>query len=157
MGNQHNDTSVKTELDRLTDEFFRAVSFEPGETPPFENIHALFIESGLLIKNVGATPEVCSVRQFIEPRQAMVTSGELTRFREEELSETTQIFGNVAHRFFAYAKSGVLKGVPFEARGVISAQFIFTPAGWKMSAMAWDDERPGLSIPGTTNQRGGSY
>jgi hypothetical protein len=30
---------------------------------------------------------------------------------------------------------------------MISTQFILTPAGWKISAMAWDDEHPGLSIP----------
>ena len=64
-----------------------------------------------------------------------------------ELSETTEIFGNITHRFSAYEKSGTLKGVPFEARGMISTQFILTPAGWRMSAMAWDDERPGLSLP----------
>jgi hypothetical protein len=107
----------------------------------------LFIEPGLLIKNSGATPEVASVRQFIEPRQAMVSAGALTRFNEAELSETTEVFGNVAHRFSAYAKSGMLNGVAFEARGMISTQFILTPVGWKMSAMAWDDERPGLSLP----------
>jgi hypothetical protein len=77
----------------------------------------------------------------------MFAAGELTRFREWELSETTEIFGNVAHRFSAYAKSGTLKGVPFEARGMISTQFVLTPNGWRMSVMAWDDERPGLSIP----------
>ena len=30
--------SVKAELDRLTNEFFRAVSFEEGDTPPYDNI-----------------------------------------------------------------------------------------------------------------------
>jgi hypothetical protein len=65
-----------------------------------------------------------------------------------ELSETTRIFGNVAHRFNSYAKSGTMKGIPFAARGIISTQFILTPSGWKISAMAWGDERPGLSIPG---------
>ena len=29
---------------------------------------------------------------------------------------------------------------------MISTQFVYTPAGWKMSAMAWDDERPGLVV-----------
>jgi hypothetical protein len=145
--NQPDRTAVKAELDRLTTEFFRAVSFEAGETPAFENLYALFIEAGLLVKNTGSVPEISSVRQFIEPRQAMVRSGELTRFNEVELSETTEVFGNVAHRFNVYAKSGTLKGVPFEARGMISTQFVLTPAGWKISAMAWDDERPGLSIP----------
>jgi hypothetical protein len=140
-------TTVKVELDRLTAEFFRAVSFEAGGTPPYDNINALFIESGLLIKNTGSAPEISSVRQFIEPHQAMVRAGELTRFREVELLETTEIFGNVAHRYSSYAKSGTMKGVPFEARGMISTQFIRTREGWRMSAMAWDDERADLSIP----------
>ena len=137
---------VKAELDRLTTTFFRAASFEAGEAPSYQNIHALFIEPGLLIKNSGATPEISSVRPFIEPRQATVNSGALTRFHERELSETTEIFGNVAHRFSAYAKSGTLNGVSFEGRGMICTQFILTSAGWKMSAMAWDDERSGLSL-----------
>ena len=40
---------VKSELDRLTSDFFRAVSFEVGETPPYEILPALFIHAGLLI------------------------------------------------------------------------------------------------------------
>ena|SRR6266540_6411074 len=91
MANQQNVITVKSELDRLT------VSFESDETPPYENLHTLFVDAGLLIKNSAATPEISTVRQFLEPRQAMVAGGELTRFRELELSETTEIFGNVAH------------------------------------------------------------
>jgi hypothetical protein len=144
--NQMNPDDVQAELDRLAAAFFRAVSFEAGEVPAYGDIHALFIETGLLIKNTGSAPEISTVRQFIEPRQAMVRAGELTRFREVELWQVTNVFGNVAHRFSAYAKSGTMKGVPFEARGMISTQFVLTPSGWKMSAMAWDDERPGLSI-----------
>lgn len=147
MANQQIPSSVKSELSRLMGEFFRAVSFEVGEVPMYQNIYALFIEAGLLIKNVGTVPEISSVRQFIESRQAMLSGGEVTRFREVELSETMEVFGNVAHRFSAYSKSGTMKGVPFTARGMISTQFILTPAGWKMSVMAWDDERPGLSLP----------
>ena len=138
--------AVKTELDRLTSEFFQAVSFESGGTPSYRSIPALFIERGLLIKNVSSTPEISSVQEFIEPREALVSSGTLTRFHESEISESTVIFGNVAHRFSAYAKSGTSGGKPFQARGMTTTQFVNTPGGWKMSAMAWDDERPGLSI-----------
>lgn len=140
-------SDVKTQLDHLTSEFFRAVSFETGEVPAYENIVALFIEAGLLIKNTATSPEISNVARFIEPRLAMVRAGDLTRFREAELAESTQIFGNVAQRFSAYEKSGTMKGVSFEARGMICTQFICTPDGWLMSAMAWDDERAGLSIP----------
>ena len=138
---------VKAELDRLSREFFRAVSFEPGGKPPFDALHDLFVPMALLVRNTGATPEIASPAEFIAPRRAAVESGELTQFLELELWETTRIFGNVAHRFAAYAKSGVSKGEPFQARGMISTQFIRTPAGWRISAMAWDDERPGLTLP----------
>jgi hypothetical protein len=139
--------TVKAELDHLSREFFRAVSFEPGAKPPFDTLHELFVPAGLLIKNSGATPEISTIDQFIAPRRAAVQAGELTQFLEIELWETTRIFGNVAHRFSAYAKSGVSKGARFEARGMISTQFVRTPAGWRISAMAWDDERPGLTLP----------
>jgi hypothetical protein len=138
---------TKRELDRLMAAFFRAVSFDMGESPHYDDIYRLFIESGLLIKNSAATPEISTVGQFVEPRQATVRSGALTSFRETELSDSTEIFGNVAQRFSAYAKSGTLNGVPFTARGMIATQFIMTPAGWRISAMAWDDERPGLALP----------
>ena len=134
------------ELSKLTDGFFRAVSFVKGTTPPYANIHALFIEMGLLIKNSGVLPEICSLRQFIEPRQASVRAGELTRFYEAEVSHSSEVFGNVAHRFSTYVKSGTLKGVSFEAKGMISTQFIRTPDGWRVSSMVWDDERQGLAL-----------
>lgn len=147
MTNAKSDTSSGAELNRLVGDFFRAVSFEAGESPRYEDIKALFIDSGLLIKNVGPTPEISTVNDFITPRQTQVNSGALTRFHEAELSERTVIFGNVAHRFSAYEKSGTMSGTPFNARGMISTQFILTLAGWKMSSMAWDDERAGLQIP----------
>jgi hypothetical protein len=61
-------TPIKAELDRLIADFFRAVSFEEGATPPYEDIYELFIEAGLLVKNTTSTPEISTVRQFIEPR-----------------------------------------------------------------------------------------
>ena len=138
---------VKSDLDRLTAEFFRVVSFRRGEKPTYSALHNLFVDNGLLIKNSLATPEISNVSQFIEPRASLVNSGELTSFEEVEVAEITEIFGNVAHRFSTYEKSGMMKGVPFAARGIVSTQFVMTPAGWKISAMAWDDERPGLTIP----------
>jgi hypothetical protein len=141
------DASVKHELDGLTQAFFRAVSFEEGERPPYQMLYTLFIESGLLIKNSGTAPDIATVGEFIAPRQRLVESGELTRFRESEITERTEVFGNVAHRFSTYEKSGVSGGAAFDGRGIISIQFILTEAGWKMSSMAWDDERPGLTIP----------
>ena len=40
-----------------------------------------------------------------------------------------------------------MEGATIDVRGAISTQFIRTPDGWRMSSMAWDDERPGLVLP----------
>lgn len=144
---KQNDGVAMLDLQQLVKSFFKAVSFEAGGVPSYGHIRTLFIEAGLLIKNSGSVPEISSINQFIEPRQASVDAGELTRFHEAELRADTQVFGNVAHRLSTYTKSGVMNGVPFEAKGLISTQFVHTPLGWKMSAMAWDDERPGLTLP----------
>ncbi len=138
---------MKSDLDRLMSEFFQAVSFVKGTTPSYDHLFELFIEAGLLIKNSLDTPEITTVSQFIELRRGSIASGQLTAFKEFELAELTEMFGNVAHRFSTYEKAGVQNGAAIAARGMISTQFINTPSGWKISVMAWDDERPGVRIP----------
>jgi hypothetical protein len=138
--------TTEDELAALTAAFLDAVSFEPGARPAYATIRDLFIDQGVLIKNIG-TPDITTVDGFIAPRQALVDSGELTEFEERELAHVNEVFGNVAHRMSTYSKRGVQGGARFEARGVISTQFVFTPDGWRMSAMAWDDERPGVTLP----------
>jgi hypothetical protein len=138
---------ISDELQRLMAAFLEAVSFEPGSAPSYGRIRELFIPAGLLIKNSGAAPEIYSVDEFIAPRQALVDSGALTAFEEVEIAAITEAFGNVAHRTSTYEKHGTQDEVSFEAKGVIFTQFIATPAGWKMTVMGWDDERPGLELP----------
>ena len=82
-------------METLLHDFFRAVSFEPGERPSYQMIYGLFVPGGLLVKAVGA-PEVATVEEFIAPRVALVESGALTEFHESERSGETQVFGNVA-------------------------------------------------------------
>jgi hypothetical protein len=137
----------ESEIEALLAAFLAAVTFEAGTKPDYAAIRELFIPRGLLIRNSGEVPDVASVEEFIAPRQASVDSGALTEFEETELAGVTERFGNVAHRFSGYGKRGVLDGTPFTARGAIATQFVRTPAGWRISAMAWDDERPGLTVP----------
>ena len=140
-------TDDAAEMAGLLANFFRAVSFPAGGRPEYSAMYGLFSEGARLIKNSGALPEISTVDEFILPRQQQVDSGDLTSFEKVELTHITEVFGNVGHRFSTYAKRGTIKGVAFEAQGIISTQFIRTPSGWKISAMAWDDERPGLAIP----------
>jgi hypothetical protein len=128
-------------------DFLASVSFPEGARPDYPAMRGLFCEGAQLIKNSGDLPEISTVDEFILPRQEQVDAGVLTSFEEGEVAHVTEVFGNVGHRFSTYQKRGTSNGLAFEARGIICTQFIRTPSGWKISSMAWDDERPGLRIP----------
>jgi hypothetical protein len=134
-------------LQSLIGEFFAAVSFPEGGSPNYQRIRDVFVPEGLLIKNSGEAPEISGLDAFIAPRQELFDTGRLTSFSEVEVAARTEAFGNVAHRLSTYEKHGVQDGAAFSATGIITTHFIATPAGWRMTAMAWDDERPGLVVP----------
>ena len=138
----------RAEIAESMGRFLRAVSFQEGGKPDYGELHELFIDDARLIKNSAEDPEISSVEEFIRPRRQSVDAGELTWFEEVEVTEITEIFGNVAHRLSGYEKRGAMNGERIDARGAISTQFIRTRDGWRMSSMAWDDERPGLALPG---------
>ncbi len=140
------------ELKALVEEFFRAVSFEPGGAPCYRRIHDLFVPGGRLMRHQPEGAEIWTVAEFIEPRQAMVDAGRLTSFLEFEIAAVTEAFGGVAHRLSTYGKRGVTDGLPHEARGIISTQFLRTVDGWRITSMAWEDERTDLAIPARYRQ-----
>jgi len=137
----------KQELDALVRRFFAIFTNTGGATPRVEAAYGLFIPEGIVVKNTGSAPEIYSLREFVEPRRKWLTNGTLVDFEEAEVSERTDVFGNIAQRFSTYRKSGVLSGEPFAARGMKVMQFVRTPAGWRFSSVAWDDERDGLALP----------
>lgn len=69
-------------------------------------------------------------------------------FFETELSCDIQVFGNIAHVWSAYeARSSSTDADP-ERRGINSIQLFRDKTGrWRIMAMIWDNERPGLSLP----------
>ena len=141
----------KFHLDQLIHSFFKVFTNTQNTLPEVAMIYRLCIPEAVVIKNSGPQPEVNNLDQFVEPRYQILTDGILTEFREEEVAEKTQIFGNIAQRFSTYHKSGVLQGEPFSTTGMITFQFIKIQGSWKISALAWDDEREGITVAGSYN------
>lgn len=132
-------SDVKAELDQLMHAFLSAFDNTGGNRPKLGIIREVFIPQGMIIKNVEAAPVIYDLDAFLAPREKILTDGTLTEFSEWEVAERTEIFGSIAHRFSDYRKSGFLDGERFEGSGCNSVQFVRTPAGWRMSSLAWDD------------------
>lgn len=132
-------SDAKAELDRLMAAFLGAFTNTGGSRPNLDAVREVFIPQGMIINNSGDEPVIYDLDAFIEPRERILTDGTLTEFSEWEVAERTEVFGSTAHRFSEYRKSGFLDGERFEGSGRKTTQFVRTPAGWRMSSMAWSD------------------
>ncbi|MGP3683952.1 DUF4440 domain-containing protein [Streptomyces sp. IBSNAI002] len=128
----------KNEIDALTAEFFGAFDNRGGKTADVDRIRRLLVPGGVIVKT-GPEFTVYTVDEFVEPRRRLLADGRLLEFAEWETSERTEIAGDIASRFGAYRKSGILDGEPFEGGGTKTIQFVRTPEGWRISAFAWYD------------------
>jgi hypothetical protein len=143
--------STRTDLDRAEIEgivraFFAAFTSGPDSSARLDALRSILLPQAVIVRTCGMAPAVYGVEGFIAPREALLSGGALADFSEWELSGRTDLFGDIAHWFGAYAKSGQQDGVPFTGRGMKSLQLVRTPKGWRISAAAWDDERDGLAV-----------
>jgi len=126
--------------------FFAAFTSGPDSPARLDALRQAFLPQAVIVRTCGAEPAVYDVDGFIAPRQALLSGGSLVDFSEWEVSGRTEVFGDIAQHFCSYAKQGVQDGTPFTGRGRKTLQFVRMPAGWRISAAAWDDERDGLSL-----------
>ena len=137
----------KAEVAGVVRAFFAAFTSGSDTATRLDRLRSLFLSEAVIIGTCGREPVVYGVEEFIAPREALLSGGTLLDFREWPVSGRTDLFGDIAHWFGTYAKSGVQEGVRFRGRGMKSMQLVRTWEGWRISAAAWDDERDGVAIP----------
>lgn len=136
----------RAEIAGIVRTFFAAFTSAVDGTARLDALREVFLPEAVIVRTGGGEPTVYGVDSFIAPRQELLSGGTLTDFREWELSGRTEVFGDIAQHFCAYAKAGVQDGKPFTVQGMKTVQFVRTSAGWRISAAAWDDERDGLTV-----------
>ena len=133
-------------IDQLVSQFFQVFDNRQGKKVNLDSLFDYLLPEAVIVKTGEALPQVDNLNSFIEPRKALLNNGQLTEFSETEVSHETAIFGQIAHRFCLYKKSGFLDGQWFETYGKKSLQFVKINQCWKISGVVWDDEREGLEI-----------
>lgn len=128
----------KAAIDQITAEFYGAFDNRGGAAPDVARLRRLFLRGGVIVKT-GPEYTAYTVPEFIEPRERLLTGGRLVEFAEWETAERTEIAGDIACRFGEYRKRGILDGTAFEGGGHKTMQFVRTPDGWRIAALAWYD------------------
>lgn len=129
------------EIDRVTTQFFSVFTNTNGRIPNVKDLKNIFIPQGIILNNTSDTPEIFGLADFISSREKILNEGKLTDFSEREVSQRTNIFGTIAQRSCSYQKSGYLKKEHFEIEGTKTMQFIKIDNVWKMSYVAWSDDK----------------
>jgi RimJ/RimL family protein N-acetyltransferase len=111
-----------------------------------DDLRAVMLPGAVVVPTCGREPVAYDVEAFIAPRRTLLTDGTLTDFSEHAVQGRLDVFGDVAHWFGSYAKDGVMRGERVPGAGMKSIQLVRTADGWRISAMAWDDEREGLGL-----------
>lgn len=141
------DIEERQAIDALVSMFFAVFDNRGGRRPRLNTLYDICLPQCVITKSGPGGLTVMGLDAFIEPRAALLSGGGLTEFFEEEVSGRTEVFGGVAQRLSVYRKAGVLDGIAFAARGMKTLQFARAADGWRISAVAWEDEREGLPIP----------
>ncbi|WP_256793029.1 DUF4440 domain-containing protein [Terrabacter sp. Ter38] len=141
------ETTGHAAIQGMVDAFFGAFVSGPGCAERMSLLRGLLLPQAVIVRTCGREPAVMGIEDFIAPREALLTEGALTDFREWPVTGRIEVFGDIAHWFGSYAKAGTQEGEPFTGRGMKTIQFVRVADGWRISAAAWDDEREGLTLP----------
>jgi hypothetical protein len=134
-------------IDKAVLDAYGAICFKKGEQPRYNEIKNYFIPQAQLINFRADSMQVTNLDQFIFLYRSVIEEGKIDLFYEKELYGKTEQFGRIASRISTY-KTYMNKLDTAEERGVNSFQLVKTPAGWKVSSIIWDVEKPALKIPG---------
>jgi hypothetical protein len=132
----------------VVDEFFAAFTSGSGLPSRMTRLRELFADGATVAQSLEDGITTYDVDSFVRPRQALLESGRLVDFREWVTAGRVDVFGDIAAWFGSYAKSGLLDGDPYAGRGTKSIQFVRTAGRWQIFAVAWCDERAGISSDG---------
>jgi hypothetical protein len=135
------------EIDYLTKDFYKAISFVRSEPPDFTPVKILFYGSGILINNSFNTPITFTAGSFIEAMESQVAEGNMEQFMEREIYSKTEMFGKVAHRISVYEYNFADHEIQKLPRGINFIQFVQIEGNWRILSMAWFDENENHLIP----------
>ena len=124
----------------VVDVFFAAFASGPGSDDRFAALRSVMLPGAVLVRTAGHEPVAEDLESFIAPRRALLEGGTLANFREWAVEGVVAVAGDLAHWWGRYAKSWESDGVAVEGAGTKSIQLVRTVDGWRISAVAWDDE-----------------
>ncbi|MGV8851163.1 MAG: GNAT family N-acetyltransferase [Rhodoglobus sp.] len=147
LGGQTGLEREESEINSTMSAFFSVFASPSEKVADLTELRSLFLPGAIIIAMADGVTKKYDLESFIEPRQALLNSGRLLDFSEQEVAVDMSIFGDIAQRWSLYSKSGTLDGLSSVGWGRKGFQFVRTSAGWRISAVVWQDGAVDEQIP----------
>jgi hypothetical protein len=135
------------EIDDLTRDFYRAVSFRNEQAPDKSQVQILFYGDGIIINNSFKRPIGFSAESFVTSLESEIAEGTMSQYIIHELHSKTDVYGKLAHRISVYEYNLGEETSGRLPRGVNYIQFTQVEGNWRIVSMAWCDENEENIIP----------
>lgn len=135
------------EIDHLVSRFFAVFDNRGGRNTTADEFVALFAPAAVIVSHVGREVTFSTPDDFVRPRLALLSVGQLTDFSEWETEAETECLDSLACRRSRYEKRGELAGEPYHGTGTKFFHFARTAVGWRIVALSWIDDASPASTP----------
>ena len=132
--------TLKESITAVLTDFFGVFDNRDNREPDWAMLRDLCSERVRIVKCEVDHEQIDDINEFIEPRKAILSSGELIDFHENLIDVEIQSFGRIAHAFVTYRKQGIYQGEPLLGYGKKSIQLLKEKDGWKIFSITWFDE-----------------
>ncbi len=130
------DSADELEIDELIARFFECFDNDSG-SPKLEELAELCTPDARIAKAGGPLQ---SLTQFIRPREAPLSGGSVTHFRERETSSSTLVVSDCAQRASTCEKSWVEARHHIHGTGHKFFHLVCTDDGWRIISLLWQDD-----------------
>ena len=135
------------EIDDLTRDYYKAVSFRNEKAPDTDKVQILFYGDGIIINNSFQHPIGFTAESFVTSLESEIAEGTMSQFIIRELHGKTEVFGKLAQRISIYEYNLGEETSGRFPRGVNFIQFTEVDGNWRIVSMAWCDENEDNIIP----------
>ena len=127
-------------INKVIGAFFGAFDNRDGRVPTIDLLDSLFARASVVASHGVSGVAICTVKDFAQPRIALLSSGRLLNFSEWETDAQTTVLGSLAVRRSRYSKSGQLDGLPYAGSGTKFFQLALVENEWRIVALSWADD-----------------
>jgi hypothetical protein len=124
----------------LVTTFYGAFDNRGSRIPSGDALSAIFASHATITRLVSGGVEIMDYTAFVEPRIALLRSGDLSDFHEWETEGETIVLGNIASHWSVYRKEGRLNGAPYVGGGRKLLHLCRPGRSWLISALLWEDD-----------------